>query len=517
MPKTKSFPVQAKSFLVNPSKQELRGLIAQMPNSRETEFGNYNVATKVVSRSKANTYIVTDNPENYSDQCISRADYQKWVELQDAYIAEQDMVVVEGFIGSDSAFRTPARLIIEAANANVAAMQKELYFSVDPSVAADFEPELQVIYTPNLKAEGLPNDRLITVDLENGITRVFNSDYFGESKKGGLRMWNNLVYDRGGLALHAGCKIIPVAGKKRVGLIIGLSGTGKTTTTFTSQNGSQPVQDDFVALMPGGKVYSTENGCFAKTFGLDAKFEPTIHGAVTQPDAYLENVSQDDNGKIDFFDTSYTANGRAVFNMRHVEDAADATEIEKADFLLILSRNENVLPAVAKLSPKQAAAYFMLGETKGTSAGGADEAGKALRVPGTNPFFPGQHSAQGNRFQELLETSELEVYLMNTGRVGGADDIEGSKKVKIPHSSACVKGIAEGTIEWSTDPDFGYEVATNVPDWPEGDEDLLRPSELYAAQGRQDEYAELVASLRQGRKDYLHQWPGLNSAIVDAI
>ena len=41
------------------------------------------------------------------------------------------------------------------------------------------------------------------------MTRVFNSDYFGESKKGGLRMWNKLVHDRGGLPLHAGCKIIP--------------------------------------------------------------------------------------------------------------------------------------------------------------------------------------------------------------------------------------------------------------------------------------------------------------------
>src|SRR5205823_13993053 len=95
-------------------------------------------------------------------------------------------------------------------------------------------------------------------------TRVFGSDYFGESKKGGLRMWNKIVYDRGGLALHAGCKAIPVNGDEKVFLIIGLSGTGKTTTTFTTQNDSKPVQDDFVALMPGGTVYGTENGCFAK-------------------------------------------------------------------------------------------------------------------------------------------------------------------------------------------------------------------------------------------------------------
>src|SRR5205823_5336637 len=155
-----------------------------------------------------------------------------------------------------------------------------------------FEPELTVIYTPNLAVDGYPNDRVISVNLEHGVTRICNSDYFGESKKGGLRMWNKLVYDRGGLPLHAGCKVIP---------------------------------------------------------------------------------------------TSDTQNGRATFSFASIE-AADARELESADFLLTLNRNENIIPAVAKLNAEQAAAYFMLGETQGTSAGGAEEAGKFLRVPGTNPF-----------------------------------------------------------------------------------------------------------------------------------
>src|SRR6185436_10266908 len=214
---------------------------------------------------------------------------------------------------------------------------------------------------PNLTAPGYPDERLIAVDLENYVTRVFNSDYFGESKKGGLRMWNKLVYERGGLALHSGCKVIPVGDSKRVGLIVGLSGTGKTTTTFTKQNESSPVQDDFCALMPGGKVYATENGCFAKTFGLDPRYEPTIHKAVCQPEAYLENVSQDAQGKVDFFDTSYTQNGRAVFGMNKVDGALDARGLGKVDFLLILNRNENIIPAVARIEGPLAAAYFMLG------------------------------------------------------------------------------------------------------------------------------------------------------------
>src|SRR4029078_1466286 len=189
---------------------------------------------------------------------------ERWARAQDAYIAKQEMLVVDGYIGVDPEFRTPARLYIEAANANIAGMQQQLYFS--PADGEELEPELTVIYTPNLKAEGYPDDGLIAFDLEQGVTRVFNSDYFGESKKCGLRMWNKLVYDRGGIPLHAGCKIIPTEHGTRAGLIVGLSGTGKTTTTFTRQNGSLPVQDDFVAWMPNGRVYATENGCVAKTF-----------------------------------------------------------------------------------------------------------------------------------------------------------------------------------------------------------------------------------------------------------
>src|SRR5689334_24555488 len=102
--------------------------------------------------------------------------------------------------------------------------------------------------------------------------------------------------------------------------------------------------------------------------------------------------------------------------MQDIAGAYDAREIKKADFLLILNRNENIIPAVAKLEGAQAAAYFMLGETKGTSAGGAAEAGKSLRVPGTNPFFPLLHAMQGNRFLDLLNGSPMEVYLMKIGR-----------------------------------------------------------------------------------------------------
>jgi phosphoenolpyruvate carboxykinase (ATP) len=69
----------------------------------------------------------------------------------------------------------------------------------------------------------------------------------------------------------------------------------------------------------------------------------------------------------------------------------------------------------------------------------------------------------GNRMLELLDSHEMKVFVLNTGRVGGGDEHEGSKKLTIPASSAIVQAIVEGTISWTTDPDFGYEIAGSVP------------------------------------------------------
>jgi len=506
--------VNAESVEWNPSAERLRELAEKMPNASVTEFGNVNVKARVDSRSTRSTFIVEDST-NATKQTITRAEFDRIAAEQDAYIAGAHMVVVDGYIGSDPAFRTRARLVIEAANANVAGMQQQLYYPAgDDYDPATWEPDTTVIYTPNLPVPGYPNDRVIAVDLNSNVTRVLYSDYFGESKKGGLRMWNNIVYARGGLALHAGCKVIPVRGRPRGVLIVGLSGTGKTTTTFTTQLGSKPAQDDFIGLMPGGKVYTTENGCFAKTFGLDPRFEPAIYNATTKPDAYLENVSVDALGKVDFFDTSYTKNGRTTWPFSYV-DPWPSNDIPLAEFLLILNRNENIVPGVARLDRAQAAAYFMLGETTGTSAGGKDEEGKFLRVPGTNPFFPRAMADMGNRMLELLDSHELKVFVLNTGRVGGGDDHEGSKKVTIPISSAIVQAIVEDTISWADDPDFGYEIAESVPG--ADDPEILQPRRLYARQGRTGEYDAMVERMKRERREYLTSFPGLDEAIVKSI
>src|ERR1700686_4025792 len=78
----------ARNIRWNPSPAELRELTSRMPNARHTEIDNYNVQTRVVSRSKASTYVVTDSPEEHSDQTMSRADGARVAARQDAYIRD---------------------------------------------------------------------------------------------------------------------------------------------------------------------------------------------------------------------------------------------------------------------------------------------------------------------------------------------------------------------------------------------------------------------------------------------
>ena len=72
-----------------------------MPQCRITEFGNVNVQTRVLSRVAASTHVVTEDPASTSGKTMTRAEYDRIAALQDEYIAERDMVVIDGYIGND--------------------------------------------------------------------------------------------------------------------------------------------------------------------------------------------------------------------------------------------------------------------------------------------------------------------------------------------------------------------------------------------------------------------------------
>ncbi|MEM7135366.1 MAG: phosphoenolpyruvate carboxykinase (ATP) [Myxococcota bacterium] len=562
-------------YIDNPSQPELRELaVEHTPNVQRTIVGSINKVSRNKARMAKYTYII-DTEERWSHQIIEPSKARDLIARQEAYIADRGkLIAVDGYVGlGERAFG--ATWLYTPEGANIAGMQQILAFprsdvESPAQLAEPFKPTFRLFYTPNLMLDDMPGRQAIIVDMENWTTHVMGPDYFGESKKGVLRMLNHYVFSEGGLVLHAGAKAVTRTEGDRVTMtVMGLSGTGKTTTTFSKQGDlTEPIQDDMVALWPEGALSITENGCFAKIDGLSLETEPIIYKATISEDAWLENAFLEADGSFDFSKgllttddaarlrdilvntganadnldkfirgevsatdlvddhgvpadgwdfVKWTQNGRSIVPMSSIPGAADLHRIPQVKSMGILNRDEGsdaAMPGILRFtSPAQAAGYFMLGETSKTSAAGK-ERGKT-RSPFTQPFFPAKHGLQAERFAELAKTMPgVTMWLMNTGYVGGdAVDVEQDRalKVKIRHSSAMLEALLSDSIKWKRDPDFDYEIVDC--DAPENAAllervpvGILEPRRFYEGAGRSDEYTAWVAQMKTGRKEFLSKY-----------
>ncbi len=570
-------------ILANPSQAALRELaLAHTPYCEKTVYGSLNKVARNKARVAHYTYIIDrkGQPAAYSSGTISPERAQELIDQQGAYIAEKGKLIeIDGYVGL-GVRAVPVQWLYTVEGANIAGMQQVLAFPrerVEDDTSKPFAPAFRLVYTPDFRPD-MPGNQAIVVDLDNYITYVMGADYFGESKKGALRMLAAFLFAQGGLVMHAGAKeILTTTGRLTMG-ILGLSGTGKTTTTFSKQGeATKPVQDDMITLWPGGEISVTENGCFAKTFGLAEEHEPVIYRGTISPDAWIENVYLDADGKPDFCKRElsptevarlretligtgapaenvdayvsgkvalddvvvdgipkdgwdfvvWTENGRSIVPMSAIEDAAELEALEAIYSLGILNRDEGpdaATPGIVRFtSPEQAAGYLMLGETSKTSAAGK-ERGKT-RSPFTQPFFPLAHSLQAERFSELASTfQQTTMWLMNTGYVGGDARNEAAGealKVKIRHSSAMLEALLADVIAWTVDPDFGYEIVDvdheqNAELVAKVGAEILQPRRYFERTKRLDEYHGWVTRMKQERKAFLEKY-AVSTAIVEAV
>ena len=297
-------------ILANPTQQELRELaLKHTPALRQASTGGLN---KLASRNKNRvaqwTYIISPKGTEgeYAGNIIDPEKARELIEHQARYIQSSGKLIrLDRYLGVGPR-ATAVQWFYTIEGANIAGMQEVLAFSreaVEGEQAASqpFVPRLKVIYTPGCDAPDMPGGQAILVDLENYTTYIMGPDYFGESKKGALRMLNDYLYKEGGLVMHAGAKVVTVGQKNITMAILGLSGTGKTTTTF-AKHGEEvfPLQDDMVTIWPKGELSVTEAGCFAKTHGLTEEAEPAIYRGTVRPEAWMENVYMDAGGELDF-------------------------------------------------------------------------------------------------------------------------------------------------------------------------------------------------------------------------
>jgi phosphoenolpyruvate carboxykinase (ATP) len=381
------------------------------------------------------------------------------------------------------------------------------------------------------------NERQVLSFPEEGLNVVLGSDYVGEVKMGFLRMVMWKAKEEGMLSLHAGSKVITARQKdgalKRYGvLLFGLSGTGKSTHSCHDHGlggdgeGIDILQDDVVFLCKDGSAMGAERGFYMKTEGVNSTTQPVIHSALSSSAALLENVMVTHDGRVDFTDLSLGGNGRAVVPRAamgyHAGSGINLPPLSELDGMIIafITRRMTVLPPVSKLTPAQAAAAFMLGESVETTAGDPRRAGESVRVVGTNPFIVGDQAVEGNWFYEFAtrNADKVHCYLLNTGGVGEVleRDAEGRATVKqnvlrvdIDDMAAIIRAVARGTIEWEPEPYFG----TLVPRSVEGlDMDKFGLSHFYTP----DQIQGYATGLKKERLAWLKGFSGLKKEVVSA-
>ena len=179
------------------------------------------------------------------------------------------------------------------------------------------------------------------------------------------------------------------------------------------------IQDDGGTLGRDGTFRGFEaGGLHVKTDNLSPRDQIEAYYGALQPATYLENVCVCDDGGLDFFNLELTPNGRAVIERRDIMHTSRGVTAECVDNLFIITRG-STLPAIAKLTHEQAAAFMVLGQSMESDAGDPALGGRIKNVFFHDPFVAGDRAEHANLFYDLLKTNgHINCYLLNTGWVG---------------------------------------------------------------------------------------------------
>jgi phosphoenolpyruvate carboxykinase (ATP) len=508
------------------------------PFGARTQWGSCNFVSAVKNRSAGLTvYIGSEAVRQRVLSARQREILDNWQETVAAvlrYVRRAPLVCVERTMGQNGDFRPRCVLTVSVHRPEMCRLSHmvcQTLFEAQP----EGSPVQHLVYVP----EWPEMHRQMLVLPEVNVTFVLGSDYYGEAKKGFLRMamWN--AKQRGMLGLHAGSKTVRAV-DMRTGkmqeiamLFFGLTATGKTTHSCHDHGLNLPgertaiAQDDVVFLSPDGATLGTERGFYLKTEGLEPNSQPLIYRAATSANTIFENVLVDYQGNVDFNDTTLTGNGRGVMQRDDFGEyksesinTPPASEVDRCLFVFIVRRNA-VVPLLAKLTPEQLAAAFMLGESVESSGGDPRRAGQTINEVGTNPFIVGSEVAEGNRFYEMVKANgaSMQGYLLNTGGVGEIvrERPEGDREVVRPalhpsvnESAALLRAVLRNTIEWEREADFGYLVPANEI---EGiDLAAYNPRRFYSEEERQ----RLVDHTKRDRLAWLEQFQSLEPGIVES-
>ena len=498
-----------KEILYNPTyevlyNEETKPGLEGYDKGQVTELGAINVMTGVYTgRSPKDKYIVYDNTtkegkpgeiwwttEGYpnDNHKMSVKTWKAVKKLAQQQLSGKRLFVVDGFCGTHADTRMKVRFIMEVAWQ--AHFVTNMFIRPKNQKEFDQEPDFVVYCAAKAKVEnyqelGLRSETCVAFNVTSREQVILNTWYGGEMKKGMFSMMNYYLPLKGIAAMH--CSANTDMNGENTAIFFGLSGTGKTTLSTDPKR--LLIGDDEHGWDNKG-VFNFEGGCYAKVIKLDKESEPDIYNAIRR-DALLENVTVDQNGKIDFNDKSVTENTRVSYPIYHIEKIVrPESQGPAAKQVIFLSADAfGVLPPVSILTPEQTKYYFLSGFT-------AKLAGTERGITEPTPTFS---ACFGQAFLELhptkyaeelvkkMKKSGAKAYLVNTGWNGTG------KRISIRDTRGIIDAILNGSIDKAPTkniPYFNFEVPTKL----EGvDTGILDPRDTYADPAQWEEKAKDLA------------------------
>ena len=475
----------------NPSYEELfaeetKPGLEGFDKGQVTELGAVNVMTGVYTgRSPKDKFIVMD--ENSKDTVWWTSDAYKndnhpasketWNAVKKIAIDElsnKKLYVVDAFCGANKDTRMAIRFIVEVAWQ--AHFVKNMFIQPSKEELENFKPDFVVYNASKAKVEnykelGLNSETAVVFNITSREQVIINTWYGGEMKKGMFSMMNYYLPLKGIASMH--CSANTDMNGENTAIFFGLSGTGKTTLSTDPKR--LLIGDDEHGWDDNG-VFNFEGGCYAKVINLDKDSEPDIYNAIRR-DALLENVTVDENGKIDFADKSVTENTRVSYPINHIEKIVrPVSAAPAAKNVIFLSADAfGVLPPVSILTPEQTKYYFLSGFTAklaGTERG-ITEPTPTFSACFGQAFLELPPTKYGEELVKKMEKSGAKAYLVNTGWNGTG------KRLSIKDTRGIIDAILNGDILSAPTkkiPYFNFEVPTSLNGVDTG---ILDPRDTY--------------------------------------
>lgn len=331
------------------------------------------------------------------------------------FLTDKKLYIRDSFAGADKNNRLSVRFI----NTNATSSLFELNMFISPKYDEldSFKYDWMVIHAPEFRANpsthGTRQHNFTVINFESKIILIGGSNYTGEIKKSVFTVMNYIYPKKNILPMHCSATI----GNEGTALFFGLSGTGKTTLSADS---SRKIIGDDEHGWSDTNIFNIEGGCYAKVINLNKAKEPQNWNAI-KVGTLVENVINK-NGIPDYTDTSITQNTRASYNITHLENIATPSigGIPKNIFFLSCDAF-GVLPPISKLSIEEAMYFFISGYTSkiaGTEMGIVTPQATFSSCFG-EPFLPLNPQVYAKMLAEKIDYYDVNVWLVNTGWVGG--------------------------------------------------------------------------------------------------